>query len=538
MISVHKRLGLVGINGWTGRRSDPTRTGRRRRQPGFDSLESKTLLRVTIIDLGDLGGGVSDGEGINNLGQVVGYSKTASGEEHAFIYSNGQMTDLGTAGTTSYAYAINDSGTVVGNTFDPTTSNSTAFEDSNGTMTSLGSLQGADGSSFASGVNSSGAVVGYSSAGPQGNTYLEGYVYSGGAMHGLGVLGYDDSSGLPLDSQAVGINDAGTTVGYGDVDNVQEGLQVSHAFVDSGTMTDLGLGDGSVAEGINNVGQIIAVTSTGAYLDDAGNLTLITTNAEPVAINSNGDVVGNSAEPFLYKNGQLIDLSSLLPANSGWTLTNVKGINDSDQIVGTGTYRGNQQAYLLSFNAGPITPAITWAKPAAIPYGTALSATQLDATASVPGKFSYSQAIGTVLHAGNNQPLTVTFTPTDTTDYTTATDTVDINVYPLAPPQASAATATRTKKGLTEINLTFNEALNSNVASDTALFQILGAVTKHRKTVYTKPIRIKGIALTGGNHVTIYTAKPFKGAVEVIMHPGILAADGEATTAQSSVILR
>jgi 2-keto-3-deoxy-6-phosphogluconate aldolase len=62
-----------------------------------------------------------------------------------------------------------------------------------------------------------------------------------------------------------------------------------------------------------------------------------------------------------------------------------------------------------------VTPVITWTTPAAIPYGTALSAAQLDATASVPGTFAYSPSAGTVLAAGA-QTLSVTFTPTDTTD--------------------------------------------------------------------------------------------------------------------------
>ena len=53
-----------------------------------------------------------------------------------------------------------------------------------------------------------------------------------------------------------------------------------------------------------------------------------------------------------------------------------------------------------------------------IAYGTPLSAAQLDATASVPGTFAYSPAAGTVLQAGSGQTLSVTFTPTDTTDYT------------------------------------------------------------------------------------------------------------------------
>ena len=84
-------------------------------------------------------------------------------------------------------------------------------------------------------------------------------------------------------------------------------------------------------------------------------------------------------------------------------------------------------------------PTITWATPAAITYGTALSATQLDATASVPGTFVYSLAAGTVLAAGSqtlaagSQTLSVTFTPTTTTEYNTATATVILTVNKAAP---------------------------------------------------------------------------------------------------------
>ena len=73
---------------------------------------------------------------------------------------------------------------------------------------------------------------------------------------------------------------------------------------------------------------------------------------------------------------------------------------------------------------------ITWANPADIIHGTALSGTQLDATASVPGTFTYIPAAGTVLGVGNGQTLAVVFTPADSTDYTGAYATVAINVRP------------------------------------------------------------------------------------------------------------
>ncbi|MGD0941559.1 MAG: DUF4329 domain-containing protein [Terracidiphilus sp.] len=79
------------------------------------------------------------------------------------------------------------------------------------------------------------------------------------------------------------------------------------------------------------------------------------------------------------------------------------------------------------------TPAIFWPTPAAIAYGTPLSTTQLDATANVAGTFSYSPALGAILHPGS-YTLSVTFTPTDTTDYSSTISTVGLTVNQATPP--------------------------------------------------------------------------------------------------------
>ena len=61
----------------------------------------------------------------------------------------------------------------------------------------------------------------------------------------------------------------------------------------------------------------------------------------------------------------------------------------------------------------PAAPILDWTQPQAIVYGTALGAAQLNATANVPGTFTYSPAAGTVLNAGLSQLLTATFTSSD-----------------------------------------------------------------------------------------------------------------------------
>ena len=111
-------------------------------------------------------------------------------------------------------------------------------------------------------------------------------------------------------------------------------------------------------------------------------------------------------------------------------------------------------------------PEITWAAPAAIGYGTALSTAQLDATAGTAGTFSYSPATGTVLPAGTT-PLTVTFTPTDTADYTAATATVNLAVTPANLTVSGLAAEDKFYDGTTTAALDFTAAsLGGVLAAD------------------------------------------------------------------------
>src|SRR5207248_1713565 len=87
----------------------------------------------------------------------------------------------------------------------------------------------------------------------------------------------------------------------------------------------------------------------------------------------------------------------------------------------------------VSINVLKATPTITWPTPADIVYGTALSATQLNASANVAGSFVYAPTLGGVLNAGTAQTLSVAFTPTDAANYTTASKAVSINVLKATP---------------------------------------------------------------------------------------------------------
>jgi hypothetical protein len=117
-------------------------------------------------------------------------------------------------------------------------------------------------------------------------------------------------------------------------------------------------------------------------------------------------------------------------------------------------------------------PTITWANPANITDSTPLGATQLDATANVPGTFVYSPVAGTILSAGQ-QALTVTFTPTDPVDYVSTSATVYVNVsygpptglaFVQQPPAATANNATLSPAVLVAVL----DAAGATVAGDTS----------------------------------------------------------------------
>ena len=155
-----------------------------------------------------------------------------------------------------------------------------------------------------------------------------------------------------------------------------------------------------------------------------------------------GNILGGVHGAFAFTgsdNGKVLSVSGS-PYSEAYTFT-PSDATDYTTATGSATVTVNKT-----------TPIITWANPAAITAGTPLGGGQLDASATIAGTFAYSPPAGTVLAVGNNQTLDVTFTPTDATDFTTATGSVAINVianHPTITSQASPLPAAET--GLTFI---------------------------------------------------------------------------------------
>ena len=130
-----------------------------------------------------------------------------------------------------------------------------------------------------------------------------------------------------------------------------------------------------------------------------------------------------------FRNGMTVVGTS--PVSSGSATLTLSNLNAGAYDF-TATYDGDathdpSTSAVVHVEIHKVTPSITWTDPAPIVYGTAISGTQLNATASVAGSFTYSVSIGSILDAGT-YTLNVVFIPADTTNYTDAAKSVTLVV--------------------------------------------------------------------------------------------------------------
>ena len=390
-----------------------------------------------IKDLGTLGGAYSSGAGLNEAGQVVGYSHLpANAALHPILWQEGPgLQDLKTlGGTHALALGINNGGNVVGNSRITGDASSQGFVWALGVMQGLPSLGGTI--SRATAINDNGVITG--SATLAGDTVEHGVVWSSSTVElptELGTFGGNNSSGSD-------INATGQVVGY-----AETSTQLTHAalwtppYTAATVAQDLGTlgGNYSEANAINSFGHVTGMSTNandaqirgfvwqaGQAMVDIGTLTPTSTQTAGLDINANDDIVGYSTtaagaakRAILRKVGAAVtDLNGLILPNTGWILSEARSINDNGQIVGIGTLTRvdtannlnvvEHHAFLLTPDKDkptitcPATVTTTGAQPVGI--GAAVVQDNLDTAPTIT----------------NNRPAT--FPNGDTTVIWTATD--------------------------------------------------------------------------------------------------------------------
>lgn len=331
----------------------------------------------SVTDLGDLAGGTnfSQAHGINDAGQVVGYSRASTGDR-AFLWDNGVLTDLGdlpSGDNVSRAYDINNSGQIAG--YSGTINGSFQSVDravlwqSNGSMVDLGDLPGGADYSRAFSINAAGQVAGQSRTdfANLGLNIMHAFRWdSGSGMTDLGDLSIGEKF-----SSAAAINNAGDVVGESKNSVDDRGF----LWTETDGISDVGvLADGvnSYARDINDKGEIVGRSDTipnglqSAFLRESdGTMVELadlpggSDGGSAWAINELSQIVGSSSganglRAVLWENGSVFDLNDMVDASgAGWTLTRATDINESGQIVGYGTINGATHGFLLSAAAVP-----------------------------------------------------------------------------------------------------------------------------------------------------------------------------------------
>ena len=140
--------------------------------------------------------------------------------------------------------------------------------------------------------------------------------------------------------------------------------------------------------------------------------------------------------------------------------------------------------------------ALNWLEPADIVYGTPLNDAQLNATANVPGDFVYVPPAATVLDAGPDQVLSLSFTRDDQPEAPTLQTNVTINVRP-APLIIRADDKVRGPSQPTPpLTASYQGFVNGDTAADLDVQVFLGTAANENSAPGSYPIVAYGAAGT------------------------------------------
>lgn len=273
-----------------------------------------------IVNLSRIASGI-EAFAINNRGEVAGSFSRRLPDAPAFIYSGGEIRDIGRVAGLNYATprAINDKGQVAGTAGNFPGETSRGFFYDGTTMTAIDTFGGEQGDAY--GLNNKGTVVGTTSLAPPSDRPRgdpRGFVYRDGVVRELAAPGVVTLS-------ADDINDAGMIVGGAEFADAgfQPYLYTGGAFASLGA-------PGGTARGINNHGAVVGILG--------------------------GRFDSELSHAFFYDDGSLRDLNDLIVPEPGWTVTEATDINDAGQILGTACFGSTLDCRSVRLDLVPAIP--------------------------------------------------------------------------------------------------------------------------------------------------------------------------------------
>jgi sugar lactone lactonase YvrE len=372
-----------------------------------------------------------------------------------------------------YGIAVDGAGNVY--VADPTNSRSSKLTLSNGvytqsTISTVGGIYGlavdAMGNVYMALFNNGGVLK----CTPSGNTYTNTYAPINALVspYGVAVDGMGNTYVADIGSRQVMKADFGTP----------PTLKFASTYVGSTSS------DSPKTVMVVNYGNLpmnVSVPATGENPSISPNFTDVNDSFHPCPITD-----ANVGTPGVLAVGQrCVMYVSFKPVAAGNIAGSLVFTDDALNPTHPGTAH---QTISLSGVGTQVTTQLSWPTPSAITYGTALSATQLNAVATdggsntVAGAFIYSPAAGIVPKPGT-QVLGVKFTPTNTAEYTNASKSVNLTVNKAV----LTVTATAATKTYGSANPTFAYTITGFVNGDTAANAVTGTPTLTTTAVTGSP---------------------------------------------------
>lgn len=351
----------------------------------FWAIPTASLAWV-IVDLGDLPGGTSfsEGLGLNDSGDVVGYGTTATTNE-AFVWKQGSgMSALDRLAGSAYCTAngINNNGLVAGFCDGTPANKRIATVWQNGIPPKAITFNGAILGSEALAVNNLGEVSGtYREQSTRATILDQAFTVDtrivNAVARGVTPLPADlngSGRGNAINSQGYIAGNALKNAGFvgGGINQPSHQPYLWNPAINIGAIVPVGVLPNATAKfgearGINDARQVVGIYDNRGFLWTPGSLqqmvgTTVALPIEPYDINNNGQIVGISngkAHLYTISTGTVTDLGALPEVRAaGWrSLSMARAINDNGQITGTGVNAaGEIHAYLLS-PGNPLRPA-------------------------------------------------------------------------------------------------------------------------------------------------------------------------------------